>query len=68
MAKDLELNEIKKLKARFEYEIVCYLEALVLLDVLERHAETDLAIKSAFKAVNKADNKRTVRKSRQVVK
>ena len=58
MTKDLQINEIKKLKARFEYEIVCYLEALVLLDVLERHAETDLAIKSAFKAVNKTEKKK----------
>jgi hypothetical protein len=44
-----EQIEIKKLKARFEYEIVCFLEALVLLDAYERHEDTTKKIKRAFK-------------------
>ena len=63
-----EQLEIKKLKNLAENEIVEWLSALSQLEQLDHYAKTTDKIKSAFKAVNKAENKRTVRKSRQVVK
>ena len=59
-----EQIEIKKLKKMAEHEIVEWLSVLSELERLEHYANTTEKIKSAFKA----ENKRTVRKSRQVVK
>lgn len=52
------LNEIKKLKALAENEIVQWLSVLSELERLEHYANTTKEIKSAFKAVNKTDKLR----------
>ena len=53
-----EQIEIKKLKNLAENEIVEWLSALSELERLEHYANTTGKIKSAFRAVNKAEKKK----------